>query len=158
MNDSSGTATAKEVYRDAIIAGVDLPPGSQMHLPVGVNSTLQPGYISTQKGTCVRKPLRSSVEEEAKYGKLEYITKDEPNSAEALNRKQRSLEEEVKELQATIKGLVIGLQGGQQTAPQPVKDISELGWNEVRTKAKEKGISTYQKSRKEVEEELRGNS
>jgi len=158
-----GAVTAKEVYQDAIIAGTGLPSGSHMHMPVGVKAVAVDGHRITHKGTCVRKPLRSSVEEEAKYGKLEYITKDEPNSAEQLNRKQASLENQVATLQAEVKGLVSILQGKVQTevpvkpievsAPQPVSEFQAL-----RAEAKSKGINTFQMKKDDIIEALSGDS
>ena len=160
MDDQKGvgTVTPSEVYSDAMIAGAVLP--------VGVHSTVDPGYRITHGGTCVRKPLRSSVEEEAKHGKLVYTVADEPNSPESLRRDLVAQKQEMEKLIAEARGIAQGSVTAASQSPTgtatnltPTTTINtDPSITELRASAKEKGINTFQMGKAQIIEELRANS
>jgi len=115
---------------------------------MGVNP-FKPGSRVLKQGTLVMNPKPEDPEQEAIYGERKYNPKVNPDSAQAIRKKNETLEEQVNIMREQI-GILTAAITGTKT-----EEKKEPSWNEIRGQAKAAGINVKGKNKEEIIAELK---
>lgn len=110
----------------------------------------KPGSRILKQGTLVMNPKPEDIEQERIHGERRYNPKVNPDSAQAIRKKNENLEEQVKIMQEQIGILTAAITGSM------VKESAknEPTWAEIRSQAKEAGINIKGKTKEQLLAEL----